>query len=99
MATGGGDGSLALILKDFEHWLETTPDAQIFLLQVLLTPYGIQLYMSRAIDGFAPSTDSAAPSIDPSRSNRSMTLRYRPTRFRADLRAVIVPGTAAVVRI
>ena len=35
MATGGGDGSLALILKDFEHWLETTPDAQIFLLQVL----------------------------------------------------------------
>jgi len=37
MATGGGDGSLALILKDFEHWLEATPDAQIFLLQVLLT--------------------------------------------------------------
>ena len=36
MATGGGDGSLALILKDFEHWLETTPDAQIFLLQVFL---------------------------------------------------------------
>jgi len=36
MATGGVDGSSALILKDFEHWLETTPDAQIFLLQVLL---------------------------------------------------------------
>jgi len=39
MATGGGESSLALILKDFEHWLETTPDAQIFLLQVLFRAY------------------------------------------------------------
>ena len=43
MATGGGDGSLTLILKDFEHWLETTPDAQIFLLQVLLSYNWIEL--------------------------------------------------------
>jgi len=41
MATGGGDGGLPIILKDFEHWLETTPDAQIFLLQVLLKSYWI----------------------------------------------------------
>ena len=43
MATGGGEGSLALILKDFEHWLENTPDAQIFLLQVLFRWYWIYL--------------------------------------------------------
>ena len=34
MATGGGDGSLGLLMKEFEAWLEATPDAQIFLLQV-----------------------------------------------------------------
>jgi len=28
--------------------------------------------MSRAIDGFAPSTDSAAPSIDPSMAQQSV---------------------------
>ena len=43
MATGGADSSLALILKDFEHWLETTPDAQIFLLQVLFKSYWMHL--------------------------------------------------------
>jgi hypothetical protein len=34
MATGGGDGSLGLLMKEFEAWLEATPDAQIYLLQV-----------------------------------------------------------------
>ena len=37
---------------------------------------GLAILMSRAIDGFAPSTDSAAPSTD-----RSMAQRRRKTRF------------------
>jgi hypothetical protein len=36
MATGGGDGSLGLLMKEFEAWLEATPDAQIYLLQVIV---------------------------------------------------------------
>jgi hypothetical protein len=34
MATGGGEGSLGLLVKEFECWLETVPDGQIYLLQV-----------------------------------------------------------------
>ena len=36
------------------------------------SPLCLNLYMSRAIDGFAPSTDSAAPSIDPSMAQQSV---------------------------
>jgi len=46
MAAGGGDGGLILLMKEFEAWLETTPDGHIYLLQVnMMLKSGLVLYI------------------------------------------------------